>query len=95
VEKTQATFHQKTTAQIAQWVVKQICIQEVTGSNPGGEQIVFSKFIFDSTVICHSKHALKRDLSEIKHMSSGNSNMLMANKYLLLFVLYSTLKALM
>ena len=75
------------------------------GSNPGGEQNsfldintfckhVFLEFSFDNTVTLHSKHALKWDSSEIKRMSSGNSNMLITNGYLLLFVLYSTLKAL-
>jgi len=39
----------------------------------------FFKFSFDSTVTWHYKHASKRDLSEIEHTSSGNSNMLIAN----------------
>ena len=72
--------------------------------NPGSEQIFFEhqyvlqtrflEFSFDKTVTSHSKHASKRDLSEIKRTSSGNSNMLIANGYLLLFMLYSALKAL-
>ena len=67
VEKTQATFHQKTIAQIAQWVEKLTSIQEVVGMNPAGEQIffrkyyilhtLFLKFSFDTTVTWHSKHA--------------------------------------
>ena len=54
----------------------------------------FLKFSFDSTATWHSKHALKRDLGEIKCTSSGDSNMLIDNTYLLLFVLYSESKAL-
>ena len=76
---------------IAQWVEQLTCIQEVAGSNPAGEHILFQKAIL---VTWHSKNAQKRDLSKIKCTSSGNSNMLIANGNLLLFVLYSTLKAL-
>ena len=54
----------------------------------------FLNFSFLNTVTWHSKHASKRDFSEIKCTSSGNSNTLIANGYLLLFVLYSALKAL-
>ena len=89
---------------IAQWVVQLTCIQKVMGSNPVGEQIFFEyqyilqarflEFSFDNTVTSHSKHVSKWELSKIKRTSSGNSNMLIANGYLLLFVLYSTLKAL-
>jgi len=78
------------------------CIQ-VAGSNLAGEQIFFPKIIpfaytflnfsFDNTVTWHSKHASKRDLNEIKRTSSGNSTVVIANGYLLSFVLYSALKA--
>jgi len=73
------------------------------GSIPAGEHFfskintlcihVFLKSSFDSPVTWHSKHVSKWDLSEIKCMSSGNSTMVIANGYLLLFVLYSALKA--
>ena len=52
----------------------------------------FLKSSFDSTVTWHSKHASKRDLSEIKCTLSGNSTMVTANGYLLFFILYSALK---
>ena len=42
-------------------------------------------------ILC--KHTSKQDLNEIKRMSFGNLNMLIVNGYLLLFALYSTLKA--
>ena len=75
---------------MAQWVEQLTCIQEVVGSNPTGEQIVFFwtsilfahtffKLSFDNTVTCHYKHASKRDFSEIKRTSSRNSNMMIAN----------------
>ena len=61
---------------MAQSVVQLTCIQEVAGSNSAGEQIFFwisillqtrfLEFSFDNTVTSHSKHASKRDLSEIK-----------------------------
>ena len=55
---------------MAQWVVQLTCIQEVAGSNPGGEQLlfkhVFLEISFDNTVTSHSKHVSKRDLSEIE-----------------------------
>ena len=54
----------------------------------------FLNFSFLNTVTWHSEHALKQDLSKINCTSSGNSKMLIANGYLLLFVLYSALKAL-
>ena len=57
-------------------------------------QTHFLEFSFDNTVTWHSKHATKWDLGKIKRTSSGNWNMLIANGYLLLFVLYSALKAL-
>jgi len=41
-----------------------------------------------------SKHASKQDLSEIKCTSSASLTMLIANGCLLLFIFYSTLKAL-
>ena len=61
---------------MAQWVEQLTCIQEVVGSNPTGEQIIFFrksillhtrflKLSFDNTVTWHSKHASKRDFSEI------------------------------
>ena len=53
---------------------------------------VFLKCSFDSTVTWHSKHVSKRDLSEIKCTSSGNSTIVITNGYLLSFVHYSTLK---
>ena len=65
---------------MAQWVEQLTFIQKVVGSNPAGEQIFFFenqyflytlKFSFDNTVTWHSKHASKRDLSEIKHTSPG------------------------
>jgi len=69
------------------------CIQEAAGSSPAGEQNffvfffgnqyfnmhVFLEFSFDNIVTWHSKHTSKRDLSEIKCTSSGNSKMLIAN----------------
>ena len=74
---------------MAQWVEQLTCIQEVVGSNTAREQIFFEnqyflhthflKSSFDNTVTWHSKHALKRDLSEIEHTSSGKSNLLIAN----------------
>ena len=78
---------------MAQWVEQLTCIQEVEGSNPAGKQIVFFvcfenqyflhtrflKFSFDSTITWHSKHASKRDFSEIKCTSSGNSIVVIAN----------------
>ena len=73
---------------MAQLLEQLTCIQEVVGSNPGGEQIFFEnqyflharflKFSFDNTVPWHSKHASKRDLSKIKCTSSGNSTMVIA-----------------
>ena len=54
---------------------------------------VFLEFSFDNTVTSHSRHISKRDC-KIKCTSSRNLNMLIADGYLLLFVLYSTLKAL-
>ena len=48
----------------------------------------------DKCITWHSKHTSKWDLSEIERISSGNLNMLIANWYLLLFIHYSTLKAL-
>ena len=70
---------------MAQWVEQLTCIQEVAGLNPAGElwkSILFActllKFSFDNTVTWHSKHASKRDLSEIKRTSSGNSTMVIA-----------------
>ena len=56
--------------------------------------IFFWKFIFDTPVTCHSKHVPKWDLSKIKCTSVRNLIILIANRYLLLFILYSTLKAL-
>ena len=75
------------------------------GSDPAGEQFfyfkyhtfcihVFFKFRFHTTVTWHSKHVSKQDLIEIKFTSSGNSTMVIANRYVLLVVLYSALKAL-
>ena len=50
---------------------------------------IFLKFSFDNTITWHSKqHISKRDLSEIEHTLSRNSNMLIANWYLLLFIDY-------
>ena len=37
-------------------------------------------------------YALKQDLSEIKRTSSGNTSMVIANGYLLSFILYNALK---
>ena len=61
---------------MAQSVVQLTCIQEVAGSNPGGKQLFFwisillqtrfLEFSFDITVTSHSKHASRRDLSEIE-----------------------------
>ena len=74
---------------MAQWVEQLTCKQEVAGSNPDGEQFFFEdqyflhtrflKFSFDNTATWHSKHASKRNLSEIERTSSGNSKMLIAN----------------
>ena len=79
----------KNHSHIAQWVEQLTCIQEVAGLNPVGEHFFsknqyflhtrFLKSSFDNTVTWHSKHASKRDLSEIERTSSGNSNMLIAN----------------
>ena len=86
-------------------VVQLTCILEIVGSNLASEHIFFFKyqyflhtrffldFSFDSTVTWHSKHASKRDLSKIKCTSSGNSTMVIANGYLLSFILNSMLKA--
>ena len=101
VEKTSIKNH----SHVAQWVEQLTCIQEVTGSNPAGEQIFFFenqyflhtrflKFSFDNTVTWHSKHASKQYLSEIKCTSSGNLTMEIAKWQLLSFVHYSALKAL-
>ena len=77
---------------MAQSLEQLTCIQEVVGSNPGGEQIFFVfenqhflhtrvlKFSFDNTVLWHSKHASKWDLSEIKRTSAGNSTMVIAKR---------------
>jgi len=54
---------------------------------------VFLKSSFDSAIAWHSKHASKWDLSEIERKSSKNLIMVIANGYLLSFVLYSALKA--
>ena len=77
---------------MAQWVEQLTCIQEVAGLNPAGEQIFFSKFntfcihtlkfSFDNTVTWHSKHVWNGTRA-IERTSSRNSNMLIANWYLL------------
>ena len=94
----------KTTALITQWVEQLTCIQEVVGSNPTGERFFsliscflhtsFLKFSFHTTVTLHSKNASNRDWSEIKCTSSGNSTMVIGKSYLLAFVFYRALKAL-
>ena len=86
-------------------LVEQLTLKhEVGGSNPSWCSFFyrklyflhtcFSNFSFHNTVTWHSKHTSTLDLSESKCTSSGNLNMLIANGYLLLFVLYSMLKAL-
>ena len=49
---------------------------------------------FETVVTRHPNHLWRQDLSEIKCPSSGNSNIVAVYWYLLLSVLYSTLKAL-
>jgi len=71
--------------------------QEVTGSNPAGCMIFFPYFLYtlfcNQTIVSrHSKHVSIRDFSKITRPSSGNSNNIAANQYVVLFILFHSLQ---
>ena len=82
-----------------------ISVQEVVGSNPRAGRFfflsiqylfvyTFLKHDFQPIVSWHANHVLTLDFSEIKRPSSGNPRVVVANQYVLLFVLYRAMKAL-
>ena len=84
----------------------QLTKQKVVGLNPDSwwhfcflEIILFGhKFLlltFETAVTRHPNHLWRRNSSKIKCPSSGNSNIIVVYWFLLLSILYSTLKALM
>ena len=94
----------KTTADSVQVVDHLTCKRKVGGSNPAAgtfflEIIPFGHTFllstFETPVTRHPNHLWKHDSSEIECPSSGNSNIVVVYQYLLLSVLYSTLKALL
>ena len=98
VEKTWVTFLSK-----LQVVNHLICKRKVVGLNPAAgtfflEIIPFGHTFllstFETAIIWHPYHLWRWDSSKIKHPSSGNSNIVVVYQYLLLSVLYRTLKAL-
>ena len=86
VEEEDAKQHsiETTIASIAQMIEQLTLKHEVEGSNPSQfktffrtnflKHIFFASLKFEIAVTCNSKYVLRQDLSEIKRMPSGSSN---------------------